>query len=88
MKNIFAFTLDTEIKFYDKGDVLFSDKGDTIGKILNCHKNEVMDDKVHYIYDVEATEEIYEMLKNEEIRIWKLDNYTVSTCSTWYYYDN
>ena len=77
--------MSTETKFYDKGDTLFSDNGKLIGRVLKCLKVDIDEDNVFYSYDIESTRDVYEALEKGNMRIWRLDNYTVSTCSTRYY---
>lgn len=88
MNQIFAFSIDTETKFYDKGDIVFSDQGEIIGRVLKCSQIEIPEDKIHYSYDVESTKDTYEKLKNGEMKIWKLEKYSVFSCSMCYYHEN
>ena len=84
MNSIFAFSMSTETKFYDKGDTIFSDNGEVIGRVLKCMKVNIDEENVLYSYDIESTKDVYEALDKGDMRIWKLEKYTISTCSTWY----
>ena len=84
MNSILAFSMSSKTRFYEKGDILFSDKGDVIGRVLKCLEVDIDADNVFYAYDIESTKDVYEALENGSMRIWKLNEYTVSKCSTWY----
>lgn len=81
---MFVFSMTAKTRFYEKGDILFSDKGDVIGKIINCREVDNDEYKVFYAYDIESTKDVYKALESGSMYIWKLNEYTVSTCSTWY----
>ncbi len=84
MSSLFVFSMSTETRFYEKGDIIFSDNGDVIGRVLKCSEVDIDEDNVYYAYDIESTKDVYEALENGNMRIWNLDKYTISTCSTWY----
>lgn len=85
MDKMFVFTMHIETKFYDKGDIIFSDKGETLGRVLRCSKIEIPSEKILYTYDVESTKEDFQRLENGEIDIWKVKEFSVFPCSTFYY---
>ena len=85
MDKMFVFTMHTETKFYDKGNIILSDKGETLGRVLKCSKIEIPNEKIFYTYDVESTKEYFQRLENGEINIWKEKEFSVFTCSTFYY---
>lgn len=87
MKPVFAFSIYSETKFYDKGDIIFSDKGETIGRVLKCSEIAIPGEKVFYSYDIEAIKEDYERLKSGEIGLWKMKGYSVHPCSISYYHE-
>lgn len=82
---MFVFTMHTETKYYDKGDTIFSEKGETLGRVLRCSKIELPKETIFYSYDIESIEEDFQRLKNGEIKIWKVEKYDVFPCSTFYY---
>lgn len=85
MEPVFAFSIYSETKFYDKGDIIFSDKGETIGRVLKCSEVSIPGEKVFYTYDIEASKEDYERLKNGEFGLWKMEKYSIHSCSISYY---
>lgn len=78
--NIFAFTLHTETEL-DDNSVVFSTDGNIVGKIL--HKRLPYKSNL-YSYDVESTKDTFEKLKNGEVRLYGIENYSMDNCSTWY----
>ena len=77
---IFAFTLTTE-KDFDVHDTLCDTEGGIIGRILRKSPSYRGD---YFTYDVESTKEIYEKLERGEIKIYGIEKYDVSCCSTAY----
>jgi len=60
--DIFAFTLTTKQDSFEKGDCVFSADGDTVGRILRRLKVSVAPENVYYSYDVELTQDIYQLI--------------------------
>lgn len=85
MTTIFAFTLHTNWDYYEKGDCVFTNTGDTIGRIIRKSRVDIPGEKVFYTYDVESTKENFERIKSGDVILYKIKNYSVSNCSTLYY---
>lgn len=83
-KEIFAFTLTTRQDCFKKGDIVFSTDGDTIGKVLRCLKVTADPENEFYFYDVESIEDTYHLIENGEKKLYRVSEYSVSPCSTWY----
>lgn len=83
MKELFAFTITTKNKYYDKGDCIFGSDGDTVGRVLNCMKNEVDPKNVYYSYDVESTPAMFTKLKNG-YKLYKVEYISVQECGVYY----
>lgn len=77
---LFAFTLTTK-KDLDVHDTLCDTEGGIIGRILRKSPPYRGD---CFTYDVESTKEIYEKLERGEIKIYGIEKYDVSSCSTAY----
>lgn len=80
MRRIFAFSLFTKKKYYDKGDMIFSNTGESIGRVLRCSKNDIDLSDVFYSYDIESDEETFKKLQAKEIPIYRIDDYSVHDC--------
>lgn len=85
MKSIFAFSLSTKSDYYEKGDIIFSDKGDTLGRVIRRMKVAIPGEEIYYSYDVESTVEDYENIKSNAVKLYKIKEYSVRDCSTIYY---
>ena len=86
---MFAFSTVSNEKFYDKGDIIFSKDGDTVGRVLKCLKVTTPGDEVFYAYDIESTKDVYDKMRSRQqvailkkwrkikgCWIWKEDFYT------------
>ena len=80
MGTIFAFSTSAYEKFYDKGEIIFSDDGDVVGRVLKCLKLENTEDEVFYAYDIESTKDVYEKLEKGEIKMWRMEQCKVHPC--------
>lgn len=80
MGTIFAFSTSANEKFYDKGEIIFSDDGDVVGRVLKCLKVENTEDEVFYAYDIESTKDVYEKLEKGEMKMWRMEQCKVHPC--------
>ena len=81
---IFAFTLMTKQDCFEKGDCVFSADGDTVGRVLRRLKVAVDPENVFYSYDVESTRDTYQIIESGKKQLYRVSEYKVSPCSTWY----
>ena len=81
--SIFAFSLTTSVVL-EKGQTVFSESGDLIGRILAVHKLPEEKTLYSYDYDVESTPDTYAKLKSGELKIYRIDKYSVTSCSICY----
>jgi len=84
MKSMFVITITINENHPKEGRSFFSDKGECIGSVLDIRKNSIDPNNVFCSYDVETTKEIYEQLENGTMKLYGLDDYTVSRSSTNY----
>ena len=88
MNDIFAFTLYTKSVFR-VNCCIFDTNGKLIGKILSKYPNfrdsyDEFEYKDKYSYNIESSKGIYEKLLNNEIRIYGINDYKLSSCNTHY----
>lgn len=83
-RDIYAFTLTTKQDCFTKDDCVFASDGDVIGRVLHRLKVDIDSNDAYYSYDVESTEETYQMLKNGQKQLYHVQDYHVSPCSVWY----
>ena len=84
MNNIFAFTLSCKQNFSDEGECLFMDDGSIAGRILHKTKVDIDYEDNYYSYNIESTEEDYNALLDGTKKIYKLSDYHISPCNTYY----
>ncbi|MBN2878286.1 MAG: hypothetical protein JXN65_01530 [Clostridia bacterium] len=84
MNKLFVFNLTTENDYFEKGNSIFLDDGKTVGRVLKKLKVDINKSNIFYSYDIESTEEIFNLLKKGERKIYNIENYSVSSCSTYY----
>ena len=87
MNTIFAFTLTTETKYYEEGDLIFDTSGSDIGRVLRCHRVAVDEIKIFYSYDVESNVNTFKRLQAKEIELYKIPKYSVYPCNIVYTID-
>ena len=84
MKTLFVITI-TIKKKYNLDAGFFTDKGHPIGRILDIREIRIDSQETLYSYDVETTEETYKALKDGTSKLYRIEDYSVDTCSTAYY---
>lgn len=84
MKRIFAFTLSTKKDCYEKGDCIFSADGKTVGRVLSRMNVEIDSEHFYYAYDVESDSSTFEKLRSGEMKLYRVDEFSVSECSVMY----
>jgi hypothetical protein len=82
--DIFVFTLTTKQDCFEKAICIFFADGDIIGRILNKSKLVIDSENVLYAYDVESTKDIYQLIESGKKQLYRVSEYNVSPCSTWY----
>lgn len=81
---MYIFTLDTKKDYFPRLGVLCDDKGHVLGRVISRLKVDVVEDNIFYSYDIEGTKEAYEGLADGTIHPYRIDEYNVSPCSTYY----
>ena len=81
---MFAFSTGSNEKFYDKGDIIFSKDGDTVGRVHKCLKVTTPGDEVFYAYDIESTKDVYEKLEKGNLKMWRMEQSKVHPCHVSY----
>lgn len=75
---MFALTLTTKSdEYYEVGDVIFTDTGDVIGRILRRSITEISEDEYYCSYSIEASEDVYKDIKNGIVLVSGFDSYSV-----------
>lgn len=86
--DIFVFTLHSKSKLGVQS-CIFDETGNPIGRVL--HKYPAFKDSYDefeyngdYSYDIESSKDTYKKLENNEITLFGIDDYKVSSCNTYY----
>lgn len=88
MNDIFAFTLYTKSVLRVNG-CIFDTNGQLIGKIISKYpafkdSYDEFEYNGDYSYDIESSKDTYKKLENNEITLFGIDDYKVSSCNTYY----
>lgn len=81
---MYIFTLTTKKDYFPRLGVLCDDKGHVLGRVISRLKVDVVEDNIFYNYDIDGTKEAYEGLAEGKIRPYRIEDYHVSPCSTYY----
>lgn len=84
MKELFVITITTKEDHPIEGRSFFTENGDCIGRVLNVRKNTIRPNDPFCSYDVETSEEVYKKLVDGAVKLYGMDDYTVSKCNTSY----
>lgn len=84
MNEPFVITITTNESYPKEDRSFFTDKGECIGRVLHTSKNDIDPKKPFSSYDVETSEEVYSQLLEGTVKIYGLEDYTVSKSSTHY----
>lgn len=84
MNEPFVITITTTESNPKEGRSFFTDNGECIGRVLHARKNDIDPKNPFSSYDVETSEEIYMQLSEGMVKIYGLEDYTVSKSSTHY----
>lgn len=84
MKELFVITIRTK-KDYSNISGFFTDGGAPVGRILDIKKNTIDPKNAFFLYDVETTEDMFLALKSGEAKLYRIEDYTIDKCSTFYY---
>ena len=86
---MFAFTLTTTSNEYNEiGDVLFTNTGDTIGRILRRSITEISEDEFYCCYDIETSEDMYKAIESGSVQVSGFNFYKVSSGNISYVNNN
>lgn len=81
---MYIFTLTTKKDYFPRLGVLCDEKGHVLGRVISRLKVDVVEDNIFYSYDIDGTKEAYEGLAEDKIRPYRIEDYQVSPCSTYY----
>ena len=81
---MFVLTLITRKEYYKNSSIVCADNGDVIGRILSRKKSTFPTGENYFFYDIESFQDIYSDLEQKKIRLYRVDDYDVCPCHTYY----
>lgn len=87
MRDLFVITITTKEEHPKEGRSFFTEDGELVGRVLDVRKNTIRPSDPFCSYDVETSEDMYKKLTDGSTKLYGIEDYTISKCSTHYIAD-